>query len=1021
MIGTIVINFSYNLSGCNALNSYCRFKRKVSSNSNFYKIMRKVFILFIILFLIIPTIVLAQQPVTVKEYKKIFKTYPYSDPDPVPHPQSNIYPYYRFDGYTNKPIDKEWTVVELENDFIRVLIMPEIGGKIWTAIEKSTQKPFIYNNEVVKFRDVAMRGAWTSGGIEANYGIIGHTPNCSAPVDYLTQKNEDGSISCFIGWLDLLTRTWWRIEVKLEKDKAYFTTHSLWHNATPLEQPYYHWMNVGIKAAGNLEFVYEGNSYLGHEGEIGDWKINNKNGKNISFYEQNNFGSYKSYHVFGKYSDFFGGYWHDEDFGMGRFAPHSDKAGKKIWIWGLSQEGMLWEKLLTDTNGQYVEVQSGRLYNQAAEGSNRTPFKQKGFSPYSTDIWTEYWFPIKGTKGFIKANDKLGLNVKEGKIWLMALQNIDNELVIKNNNQVLFKEKVILKPMQVFQTPLNETVLNGNLDISVSDNILHYSQSIQNDNLNRPTQIPKGFDENTAYALWLAGKNLLQMREYDKAYEKLTASLQKEPYFIPTLCDLAQLHFQRMNYTNALELLKKALSINTYDGQANYLYGLVNIQLGKITDAKDGFDIATLSNEYRSAAYTELAKIYFKEKDLDAALNFAEKSLDNNKQNIIALHIAALCSQLKKKSDKASAFLSRIKVLNPLYAQLLDEKQDNLLNKNAFKQLKNEMPQETSAEIDAFYQSLGFDLEWGTAFETHSILMKNNTDKFIRLSPNLYFPFRPENVISLENIVKTTNDWKPRYYLALLKWHFRDIDAAKKLFLECTHQSDFAPFYAARADLFSTDSIQFQSDMEHAISLNPNEWRYGKSLTQFYTTHGNNKKALEIATKYQKALPDNYYIGLLYAQTLLLNENWEQGIDFMKKLNVLPNEGATNGRILWKELNLQQAVVNIKAKKYERALKNIENAQLWLENLGVGKPYQEDIDERLENYLMAICYERLGNKNKADSLINKTKTIQNSSDASNVNNIISKYGSDMQAVKNALLDKNLKENENLRVLKRLVF
>ena len=65
--------------------------------------------------------------------------------------------------------------------------------------------------------------------------------------------------------------------------------------------------------------------------------------------------------------DFFGGYWHDEDFGMGRYSTHDDKPGKKIWIWGLSQQGMIWDKLLTDTDGQYVEVQSGRLFNQPAE------------------------------------------------------------------------------------------------------------------------------------------------------------------------------------------------------------------------------------------------------------------------------------------------------------------------------------------------------------------------------------------------------------------------------------------------------------------------------------------------------------------------------------------------------------------------------------------------------------------------------------------------------------------------------
>ena len=102
------------------------------------------------------------------------------------------------------PQQKDWKVVELENDYIKLTILPEIGGKIWSATEKKTNKEFLYYNHVVKFRDVAMRGPWTSGGIEANYGIIGHTPNCATPVDYITLNKEDGSVSCIIGVLDLL-------------------------------------------------------------------------------------------------------------------------------------------------------------------------------------------------------------------------------------------------------------------------------------------------------------------------------------------------------------------------------------------------------------------------------------------------------------------------------------------------------------------------------------------------------------------------------------------------------------------------------------------------------------------------------------------------------------------------------------------------------------------------------------------------------------------------------------------------
>ena len=318
------------------------------------------------------------QESTLLETKKMMKTYGFSDPNPVPK-TGRVYPYFRFDGYTDVGTMKEWKFIELENDFIKVSITPEIGGKIWGAYEKSTNFPFVYFNNVVKFRDVAMRGAWTSGGIELNFGDIGHDPTVSNPVDYYKRVNKDGSVSCFVGAYDWVSRTRWMVEVNLPKDKAFFTTKSKGYNSSQIDQTYYHWMNAGFKAAGDLEFVFPGTNFIGHGGELNSWP-KNKEGKDIGFYEKNNFGTYKSYHVLGKTDDFFGGYWHKDKIGFVHYSPYHEKLGKKVWVWGLSRQGMIWENLLTDADGQYVELQSGRLFNQAAEESINSPFKHVDFT-----------------------------------------------------------------------------------------------------------------------------------------------------------------------------------------------------------------------------------------------------------------------------------------------------------------------------------------------------------------------------------------------------------------------------------------------------------------------------------------------------------------------------------------------------------------------------------------------------------------------------------------------------------------
>lgn len=110
---------------------------------------------------------------------------------------------------------QKWEMVEMENDYIKLWIMPGVGGKIWGAVDKRTGREFIYFNHVVKFRDVAMRGPWTSGGIEMNFGIIGHSPWCSDRVDYAIAENADGSVSCTVGGTDLALGTDWRVRITL--------------------------------------------------------------------------------------------------------------------------------------------------------------------------------------------------------------------------------------------------------------------------------------------------------------------------------------------------------------------------------------------------------------------------------------------------------------------------------------------------------------------------------------------------------------------------------------------------------------------------------------------------------------------------------------------------------------------------------------------------------------------------------------------------------------------------------------
>ncbi len=929
----------------------------------------------------------AQKNAVVRESKKAFTTYGFSDPNPIAE-MGKVYPYYRFDGYTDKGQQKEWKVIELENDFIKVMILPEIGGKIWAAWEKSTGKPFIYYNQVVKFRDVAMRGPWTSGGIEANYGIIGHTPNCATPMDYVTKTNPDGSASCFIGTLDLLTQTYWTVEINLPKDKAYFTTRSFWNNTTPLEQPYYTWMNVGMPAGNDLEFIYPGNRYIGHSGEYSDWPINADNGKDISLYRNNDFGGPKSYHVIGKYSDFFGAYYHSQDFGMARYSLRNEKPGRKIWIWGLSRNGMIWENLLTDKDGQYVEVQSGRLFNQASDGSNLTPFKQLGFAPHTTDEWTEYWFPVKGTQGFVKANEYGALNLRANnssvRIDFFPLQNIDGSITISDGEKIIYDKGVQLKTLQNFSDSI---AFDGNVDdltVSVAGRKLVYGADPKDAILSRPVKSPADFNWNSAFGLYTQGKEFIQQRYYERAKEKLEESLAIDPNYLPALADLAMICYRNMDYENALAHATHALSIDTYDPAANFYYGLASARLGKAADAKDGFDIASLSPAFRGAAFTELSRIYFQEKDFDRARHFATRSLESNAGNTMAWEILAVIGRMQKSEVDSQMALQRLEELSPLNHFVRFEKfrrRDSDDSKGEFTTaIRNELPHETYHHLADFYTSLGLledaaevlmlspqnpEISYRIAYLKDKLQPgsgKTFIEKGNGLSPALVFPFRASSAEALEWVITQTQDWKPRYFLGLIYWSRDNTARAKELFRSCGEPA-FAPFYAARAQLYDDDT--YAVDLRHAAKIDPEQWRYGKMLAERLIRKKDYAEALKVATDYRKRFPGDFRISMLAAKAMLLNKRYKDVTDLLEKTTILPYEGATDGRQLYREAWLMQAAGQLKSKNYKSALASVEKAKLWPENLGAGKPYDDMIDLRLENYLEGLVYEKMKESQKA--------------------------------------------------------
>ncbi len=961
------------------------------------------------------------QNATIKEEINSITTYPYSDPNRLPSLGINdkvgvYYPYFIFDGYTDISVSKDWKVVTLENDYIKVTVLPEVGGKVMGAIEKSTGEEFIYLNHVMKFRAIGIRGPWTSGGIEHNFGLdLGHAPWTASDVDYVLRENEDGSVSCVVGGLDLASRSQWRVDIRLPKDKAYFETRSMWYNPTPLNDAYLSWEIAAYKGTDDLQFYFPGTNYIGHNGDVHSWPID-QGGHNLSLYKENNFGTSKSYHVSGVFPNWFGGYFHNSNFGSGHWSSYDDAPGKKLWIWSLARDGAIWEDLLTDNDGQYIEAQSGIKLNQAHPWSGfNTPYNQLFMRPYYTETKSDYWFPVKATGGMVAANPSGTLNLQstgnELKISFCPNEAIHDTIIVKSGDEIILSELIQLRPMQVF----NKTISNANRDdiisVKIGQNLLDYTSDLEEIKIDRPTFTPYGQDYTSAEHLFRQAEDMYSMRDYHKAIKSYQACLAKEPTHSRALSKLAEIYYRQAQYEKGLAYSRKALENNTYNSEANFIHGVLHKALGNLTMAKEAFSVAARSMEYRSASYVQISGLYLQTENYNKASEYAQKALDYNRYNIAAYEF--LCSAYRKLNelDKAKETIKQLLDIDPLdhyahFEQYLLEPSDESLS--AFKSaIRNEFPFETYLEIALVYANQG------QSTEAIKVLMQapkypmvsywlaylnRNIDQVkseqylkdaVELSPEFVFPFRLESIPVLTWAMENNLSWKNKYYLGLIYWKALQTEKSINLFEQCGVEPDYSIFYISRGRLLQRDESKIGApgkDFEHAKNLNKSEWRTWYYLSNYYENIGNIDRQVEVSEQMYSLFPDVSNVSVIYAQALLNANKTKECLKVLAAVNVMPGEFGNAGHGIYERANLAIALELLDKKKYKKAILYLNDSRHYPENLGSGAPYEPDF--RLQDYMAAYCENQLGNKEAEDKyykqIINYTR--EHWSDQSNILN-----------------------------------
>ena len=777
------------------------------------------------------------------------QTYGFFDPDPVPAVAEKRYPYFRYDGSSPKSEPRAWKTVTLENENVSVVMMPGIGGKVWGATDKKTGVDFVYRNHVVKFRDIAMRGPWCSGGIEFNFGMIGHAPYGATPVDWLVRTNSDGSVSYFAASNEYITRSFWQVEVRLSPGADAFETRTTWFNSSGLPQPYYHWMNAAFSLKGSPRFFFPGATYIGHGGDAHPWPIDGEDHR-LDFYRENAFGSHKSYHVLPGDGGVYAIWWPERAVGAVHRCDSWRKYGRKVWLWALSREGGIWEDLLTDSDGQYTELQSGRCFNQPGSGSHLTPFKHPVFCPGATETFDESWGVLRGTNEFASCGD----------------------------------------------VPVK-----------------------------RPEAAPKDFDWSGAWGKFVRGEQHLRVREDAQAEKCLRAAVELSPHLSPALDCLAAIEMRRGGYAACHDFCRRALAVDAYDSDANYLDGFAFFAEGDMASARDRLGVAAFDLRNRTAAYALVARSFLREGDAKLADRAAALSLAANDANFDAILVRLVAARgTPRAASEARAALER----HPLFHAARYE-----LEGEGFRRyVRNELPAETYLELGSWYEESGLAADarrffaWAGADNPMARIRLAHLDGDVAALKSIaelpaagVFPFRRESLPALRWAAARGKSWKFKYYLAVALAAFH-LDAEADALLEsCGDAPDEAVFYQVRAGRRKGDSRL--ADLERAKKLG-DSWRIGRAICRHYAKAGDAAAMLAAASDYLARYPDMNPMQIAYADALVRNRRYKEAMDYLGGVTILPSEMGDNATGIWHE-----------------AQKGLGLELTYPENLGAGKPF----------------------------------------------------------------------------------
>jgi len=935
-----------------------------------------------------------------------------------------VYPHAVIEKIEDEKNEKPYTALFLENAWLKIMILPEIGGRVHRAYDKIRQRDFVYHNQVIKPALVGLTGPWISGGIEFNWPQH-HRPSTFLPLDFTLKENADGSKTVWINEVELMFRTKCQTGFTLYPDKAYLEVKGKLFNRSLLPQTFLWWANPAVKVNSHYQSVFppDVHAVFDHgKRDVSDFPIATGSYYKVDYAPGTDISRYKnipvptSYMAIESAYDFVGGYEHDTQAGVLHVANHHISPGKKQWTWGGGNFGKAWDKNLTDTDGPYIELMAGVFTDNQPDFSWLQPNEEKTFE--------QYFIPYYKA-GMVKNATKeamVNLEVKGTAVsvivYVTGIYPGCNINVYNTNGDTIKSFTSDLSPETIFESSFETAAVYQSGDIRVevvtaAGKVLVAYKVIETAAKEIPEAATPAKDPaaiESIEELYLNGLHIEQYRHATyQAVDYYAAALVKAP--TDSRCNNAMgLWLLRYGqFAKATPYFRTAIKTitsrnpNPYDGEAFYNLGVCLQLQGQLEDAYSAFYKASWNDAWQHCSFLQIAKIDTANNNFSEALDAVEKSLIRNYHSHSARHLKVVLLRKLQRDAEAFNFVNASLEIDPFNFGCLFEKYILLQQRNDQEWAIMQAAALKIVMRDAAnnYLEYAFDYANAGCYNEAIALLQLYADTATAVTPMVFysmsyfaakssdesaakifaqkafdckadycFPNKLEEINVLQYAVAANpSDDKAFYYLGNLWYGMRQHAEAMESFEKSVSINAGFPTAQRNLSLLYFNKQQ-QPDkaltaMEQAFSLNQKDARVLMELDQLYKRLNYSLvKRLELLNKHYSATlqRDDLYLEKITLENSLGNFSTAKTMLEQRKFH--PWEGG-EGKVIAQYLmcQLELAKNAILEKQFDAALGLLEDAESYPDNLGEGKLLGTQENDIL--YLQGCAYEALGLQEKA--------------------------------------------------------